>query len=450
MALRVVTNGAARRLREHIRTPLHRDGYALALSSGLTAVTGLVYWIVAANEYRPHAIGVNSALISSMMFLAGMASLNLPNILVRFLPEAGPRTARLVASCYAATGTLALAATAVFLLGSESWAPFLHGNRTLQLWFMLSALGWCVFAIQDAVLTALGRAVWVPVENAGFSLLKLGLLPLLVALSPVYGIFVSWTIAMLVAVVAVNAAIFRRLARPAVAEASEAIVSLRDRAFRRYFAADYVCSIAWVSVTNLMPVVVTAAAGATTNAYYALGWAVALPLYAVAANFGTSLVLHGTTDPASLGALTRKAAIGGAQVLVPVVVVILATAPYLLSMFGGAYSERSATLLRLLALATLPYLVLVLAVSVARVRRRLRPAVMAMAAQAALTLLLVTPLLDRFGVTGAGVAWLVSLSAVAGALLVAWWRDRRLGGGESPAHGVAVGALGVERWPDAG
>jgi hypothetical protein len=31
------------------------------------------------------------------------------------------------------------------------------------------------FAIQDSVLTALGRAVWVPLENAVFALLKLGL-----------------------------------------------------------------------------------------------------------------------------------------------------------------------------------------------------------------------------------------------------------------------------------
>src|SRR5437588_13097426 len=77
---------------EHVRIPLHRDGYALALNSAFTAVTGLFYWIIAAKTYSAHAVGLNSALISSMMFLAGIASLNLPNILVRFLPGSGTRT----------------------------------------------------------------------------------------------------------------------------------------------------------------------------------------------------------------------------------------------------------------------------------------------------------------------------------------------------------------------
>jgi O-antigen/teichoic acid export membrane protein len=302
----------------------------------------------------------------------------------------------------------------------------LRGNGGMQLWFTLSTLAWCLFTIQDGVLTALGRAVWVPVENATFSLLKLGLLVALVTVAPLYGIFVSWTIAMVAAVVCVNLLIFRRLARPASEEAVQARVNLRDRAFARYFAADYVCSVAWVSASNLMPVLITAVAGATTNAYYALAWAVAMPLYSVAQNIGTSLVLHGTNDQASLGALTRQAAVQGARVLVPVVLVLVAAAPLVLSLFGGDYEQRGATLLRLLAIGTLPYLVLVVAVSVARVRRRLRAAVVAMTAQSVLALTLVTPLLHRFGVTGAGIAWLVSQCAVATGVLIAWsWRREK-------------------------
>lgn len=430
MALPATTAEATRRLAAHVRTPLHRDAYALALSSALTAAAGLVYWIVAAYVYSPHAVGVNSALIASMMFLAGIASLNLPNIIVRFLPEAGSRTLRLVASCYAASTAVALAAAVVFLVGVVSFAPrlgFLRGDGAMQLWFTLSTLAWCAFTIQDGVLTALGRAVWVPVENAGFSVLKLGLLVALVTVAPFYGIFVSWTIAMVVAVVCVNLLIFRRLGKPASEEAVQARVNLRDRAFARYFAADYVCSVAWVSSSNLMPVLVTAVAGATTNAYYALAWAVALPLYAIAQNIGTSLVLHGTNDPASLGALTRQAAVQGARVLGPVVVVLFVAAPNVLSLFGGDYAQRGATLLRLLAAGTLPYLVLVVAVSAARVRRRLRAAVVAMSSQAVLALGLVTPLLHRFGVSGAGIAWLASQCAVAAGVLIAWrWRETRV------------------------
>src|SRR4051794_27269959 len=123
---RATVRGAREHLTEHVRVPLHRDGYALALNSAFTAATGLLYWILAAQRYSAHAVGINSALISSMLFLAGIASLNLPNILVRFLPVAGDRTTRVVAWSYGVSALIAGIAAVVFVLGVGAWAPPLH------------------------------------------------------------------------------------------------------------------------------------------------------------------------------------------------------------------------------------------------------------------------------------------------------------------------------------
>src|SRR3954470_15739722 len=106
---------AVRRAAAHARTPLHRDAYALVANSGFTAVTGMLYWIVAAKAFSAHAVGLNSALISSMMFLAGLAGLNLHNVVVRFLPEAGRGTRRAVAACYAVTAAIAAVAATIFV-----------------------------------------------------------------------------------------------------------------------------------------------------------------------------------------------------------------------------------------------------------------------------------------------------------------------------------------------
>jgi O-antigen/teichoic acid export membrane protein len=236
---------------------------------------------------------------------------------------------------------------------------------------------------------------------------------------PVYGIFVSWTAAMIASVVVVNTVIFARLVRKHTSRPAAETTALRSRAFKRYFAADYACSVAWMSAINVMPLVVTAAAGATANAFYALAWAVSLPLYAFAASIGMSLVLHGSRDPSSLPALERKAALQGAGVLLPTVLLAVVLAPELLSLFGHRYAEEGTTLLRLLALAALPYFVLTLALSVARVERRLRPAVLAWSGQAVLALGFAAPLVHAMGVTGAGVAWLGSQCAVAAVVLTA-------------------------------
>jgi O-antigen/teichoic acid export membrane protein len=412
-----------RRLREHVRTPLHRDAYALALNSAFTAATGLLYWIVAAKTFSAHAVGVNSALISAMLFLAGIASLNLPNIIVRFLPESGGRIVTRVVWAYGVSAGLAAGAAAIFIVGVGAWAPrlsFLHSDRGLQAWFLFSTVAWCVFAIQDSVLTALGRAVWVPVENAVFSFIKLGLLAGAAAALPDYGIFVSWTMAMLVSVAGVNFLIFTRLMRRPDVCCARPALALRNRAFVRYFTADYACSVAWISTANLMPVIVTAAAGATTNAYWALPYAVALPLYSVSTSIGTSLMLHGTTERGSLRTLTRKSAIQGARLLIPTALAIALFAPYLLSLFGSSYAQHGAAVLRLLALAALPNFLLVLCVNVARVQRRLKRAVLALTVEATLALGLATPLIHSFGVTGVGIGWLFAQCAVAVGLLVRW------------------------------
>jgi O-antigen/teichoic acid export membrane protein len=284
---------------------------------------------------------------------------------------------------------------------------------------VISTVGWCLFTVQDSVLTALGRAVLVPVENGAFSLAKLALLAVAVGALPVYGIFVSWTAGMLASVVVVNGFIFTRLARGVPARAGSPPLALRDSGFRRYFAADYACSVAWVSATALMPVVITAVAGATTIAYYALAYSVALPLYALVMATTTALVVHGTREPAELPALVRKAARQGAIVVLPIVAFILVLAPQVLAFFGEQYADRSASVLRLLAAGVVPYLVINISVSVARVRRRLRRAVVALVSQAALALGLVVPFLNLMGVTGAGVAWLLSLTVVALGLGVA-------------------------------
>ena len=229
---------------------------------------------------------------------------------------------------------------------------------------------------------------------------------------------------MLVAVAGVNVVIFGRLMRRHASHSVAETSTLRGPAFARYFAADYMCSVAWMSATNLMPLVVTAVAGATENAFYALSWAVSLPLYAFAASIGMSLVLHGSRDRASLPALERKAALQGARVLLPTVLIAVVLAPEVLSLFGGNYPEEGTTLLRLLALGALPYFVLTLALSVARIERRLRPAVLAWGIQAILALGLAVPLLNALGVTGAGVAWLSSQCLVAAGVLVFRLRPR--------------------------
>ena len=114
-----------RRLAEHVRTPVYREGYALVLSAGAAAALGFVYWIVAARTYSADIVGLNSAAISTMMLVSGIAQLNLISALLRFVPGAGGATGRLIGWSYAISAVAAALVALAFLLGVRRWAPSL-------------------------------------------------------------------------------------------------------------------------------------------------------------------------------------------------------------------------------------------------------------------------------------------------------------------------------------
>jgi hypothetical protein len=60
-----------------------RNGYALIVSATVTQVLGVRYWIVAARTAPAAAVGRNSTAMSVMLFLAGVAELNLMSTLIR-------------------------------------------------------------------------------------------------------------------------------------------------------------------------------------------------------------------------------------------------------------------------------------------------------------------------------------------------------------------------------
>ena len=80
-------------LAEHARMPLYRNAYALILSDTSNSALGIVYWTLAARVYTTEQVGLNSAAISTMVFLAGIAQLSartsipLARALAPFIPR---------------------------------------------------------------------------------------------------------------------------------------------------------------------------------------------------------------------------------------------------------------------------------------------------------------------------------------------------------------------------
>ena len=414
---------AGDRLAAHLRKPLYREGYALVLSAGLASGLGLVYWIIAARAYDPAVVGLNSAAISAMMLISGISQLNLVGALVRFLPGAGRSTWRLVAWSYGISLVVSAVASVVFLAGLDIWAPkldFLSSGNGFALWFTASTMLWSVFTLQDAALTGLQRAIWVPVDNTLFGVAKIGLLAAFATLFPRYGIFASWTFALVISVVPISIVLAARLIPAHVRSSGRAAPTAPAAQIGRYVAADYVAGLFWIASSTLVPLVITQQVGASANAFFSLAWVMMIPLYLVSANTGSSLVVSAVKEGDRLGEYAHGVLVQTARLVVPLAVILAAGAPFILRLFGEQYSEESSSVLQMLALSAIPNMVNVMYMSVWRAERRMTRVIVVRGALFLIVVAGTLALLGPYGIRGAGIAWLFAQTVVSAALLLRW------------------------------
>ena len=398
---------------------LLRNGYALMANTGVTAVLGLAYWVLAARLYPAGAIGAGSAVVSALLFVSGVSQLNLHGAVTRFLPVAGDRTGSFLACAYAATATAGLALGAVAVATAGWWAP---GDSPLRqsLWFGVAFVGaviaWSWFVLQDSALSALREATWVPVENGLFGL---GKIALLVALAGGTGgaIFASWTIPAALCLIPVNVALFRtfiprrRLAAPAPPEL------LTRKALTRFVGGDYAGSIFTQALLTLLPLLVVGMLGSTAGGRFYVPWVVATTQEQLPGNLATSFIVESSLAEHRLGDYARMVIRRVALVIVPLALVTVLLAPMLLAAFGKGYVDESATVLRFLAAATVFRAVSTLYVGVCRAQRKVGRLAVVQAAQAVLVLGLAAVLLPSRGIAGAGVASFAGQAVVAAFVL---------------------------------
>ncbi|MDF3299968.1 lipopolysaccharide biosynthesis protein [Streptomyces tropicalis] len=397
-------------------SPLFRNAYALMLNTGISAVLGLGYWLIAARYYSDSAVGQGSAAIAAMKFLAGLTAVTLTGALARFIPVAGRTTGRLIAGTYGGSSLLVAAGAGVFLLTLDLWGPsyrFLHGPGH-GLGFVVAVVAWNLLTLQDGVLTGLRSAPWVPVGNSVFSAVKLALLVGLAATIPTSGVFVSWVLAIATSVVPLGWLVFRRLV-PRHVEATRA--RARPPAAReigRFLAGDYTGSLFSLAVVYLVPVIVASQVSAADNAYFYITTTIGGTVDLLAINMGASLTVEGSHEPGRLAADTRAALLRMARIMLPVCGVLFLGAPYILHVFGAGYAHAATPLLRWLAVGALLRVVTETYFAVLRARSRTAGLAWLQGLLCLLVLGLTLLLLPRTGLTGAGVAEVASLAVLVG------------------------------------
>jgi O-antigen/teichoic acid export membrane protein len=430
------TNPRRGRLRTHLDDRMYRTGYLLILGTGASGVLGVAFWALAARSYDAHVVGVSAASVSAIALIAGVCSLGLSAVLVRYLPVAGASTRPLVVRSYAVTIALALLVGALVALTSDFWSPSLGylSEGAWPLGFALATAAMTTFTLQDSVLTGLHGAAWIPIENSLYAAAKLVLLVAVAGLLPFAGPFVAWNVPLLPAIIFVTYLIFRRLI-PAMPKEG----SLDRRKVLSMAAGNYGGNLFGLLGNMYLPILVANQTSATEAAYFYVPWMISISVELVALNMTTSLTVEAAIDMPRLRHLTRRALKQSMRLVVPVAALTALAAPLALLVFGREYADEGTTLLRLLALGAIPNVIVALGVGVARIEHR---GWIVTAVQGAIFFIVVglsALLLPSMGIAAVGVAWTGCQFAVAGALLATILRPVLLT--EEPAR-IPRGGLG--------
>jgi O-antigen/teichoic acid export membrane protein len=406
-------------LRRELSVPLYRNAYALMANTAGNSILGLLYWVLAARTFPDAAVGRGNALISLMMLVSTFTQLNWSGALIRFLPRAGRSARQMLLTAYLmATGLAAVAAAAVMAYCHFARAPDdpLYVSAGVAVWFVVATVAWSVFNLQDAALTGMRSAVWVPLENGVYGLVKLVLLVVVARTSLSDGVFASWTIPVIALLVPVNLLLFRRIL-PRHAHAEPDAPPPGRRVLARYMAGDYAAQAFTQLSSTFLPVLVVSLLGAAQGAYYLPAQTAFAAMGMLATAITSSLVVEAARDEQATHRLARAMLRRICVLVLPAGAFVGLAAPWLLELFGSQYRAGATTVLQLMMLSLLPRVPVALYVTKCRLDNRTGTLALLQFTQAALVIGGTAVFAPTAGLVAVG--WSVLAAEVVPALAVA-------------------------------
>jgi Na+-driven multidrug efflux pump len=131
----------------------------------------------------------------------------------------------------------------------------------------------------------------------------------------------------------------------------------------------------------------------------------------------SALVVEGALAETKVSSLVRQVSRLALVVVIPLVVFVVLFAGPIMRAFGPEY-HHAANLLRLFAIALIPFTVVNFVIAVERIRQRVGPALLIAGASTVATIGLDLWLIPSVGLSGAGLGWLIGQTL--GAAIAIW------------------------------
>lgn len=407
------------------------NSMALMLSTAITGALGLLFWAAAGRLYPVAEVGSASAVITSAVMLSTLSNLSLGSMYERFLPVSGRLARSFIVRGYLTVTAFAFVLGGGFLLVAPVDEMFTNTAEIVSFPFFVAVLA--VFALQDQTSSGLGVARWAAAKNVFHAVVKFALLVALFATERSTSIISAWAVPAIVASIFVLRAILKNVrTEPRYAGAPDLPPR---REMWAYFGSAYGITALGSLAPLLVPMIVVATLGAEENAYFSLTWSIISALYILISVLIGPYVAEVAAHPEQFHRLTKRfmtlvciVAVGGSIFLAFI-------APFGLGLIGQGYRDQG-TIIAQLASLTIPLSVVgSLYDGLARVRRRMRLAVVVQVAATTIIIGGSIALSSSMGIAAVGWAYLAAEAFGALVLivpLIRWIRELSAGSDDDP------------------
>lgn len=385
---------------------LHGNALFLMIAQGIMMVFGYVFWIIIARFYNTREVGIASTLISVAALISQISILGLNNALVRFLPNATDKNAKINTGLWLVTiGSTAIALG--YLVGLPIFSPkllFLRQEPMFLFLFISSMVLVTINTFTDSVFLANRATKYNVIIYAGYSIIRL-VTPLLLVSMGALGIFISHISGIIVAVILSLFFMWRKFGwKPSFRISKDAIKTMG-----KYSTANYIAGFLWGLPLLVAPILVVNKLGASAEAYYYMVMMIVNVLQIIPIATTQSLFAEGShlnDEPGALQKLVLRSmrftlSLASASVLIAII-----GGRFAISVFGKDYASHGTDLLYWLSVATIVMALNMTANTILKIRKQLSLLIAMNAVGAVATFSAYWIFIPR-GLAGAGIGFLV-------------------------------------------
>jgi O-antigen/teichoic acid export membrane protein len=413
-------------IRQYFYDPFYRNSVAMMLTTVLSSLFGILFWIVAAKTMQSGSVGLASTVASTIFLITMVSTLGMDVALIRYLPTSKSK-GELISTIIISIALVSVILALLYVLNLRSLAP--------ELTFLQESVPFAVFFafVAFSTVNIMLNVTFTTIRKSGIYLAQniiLGIrVPILYLIAPLgtLGALASFCIAYIVSTM-YGIYMLHRCGLPLKLKINTALL----RNITHFSMGNYVASIFIIAPGMIMPMIIVSTLGASESAYYYIAYSIANLLFMIPSAIASSLFIEGSYEIPLRKNIVRSVKFI-ILLLVPLTALIFLYGDKLLLIFSSEYSEGSFELLRLLALSSLPSSIVSIYLVIKRIQKDMLAISLVTFIISAMIIGIGYVALLKIGLAGLGYIWLGVYSAIGAILVMLLYKDVFMNRADGPA-----------------